>query len=55
MQQNHRLSVPKKAKAVLFREEKATYPEDTDAGKPQRWTNHLPGFRQWEKARFQAV
>jgi len=43
---------PKKAKAVLFREEKASYLEDTDADEPQRWTNYLPGPCQWEEARF---
>jgi len=49
------LSVPKKTKTVLCQKEKASYPENTDAGQSQRWTNHLSGFYQWEKARFQAV
>ncbi len=52
MQQHHRLSAPKKTKVVLFREEKASYLENTAAGKPQGWTNHLSGLCQWEKHDF---
>jgi len=40
---------PKKAKTVLFGEEKAAHTENANAGKPQGWRDYLPGLCEWEK------
>ena len=55
MQQNRRLSVLKKAKAVLFREEKAAYTKDAAARQPSDRGDHCSGILQRKEARFPAI
>ena len=55
MQQNRRLSVLKKAKAVLFREEKAAYTKDAAARQPSDRGDPCAGILQWKEARFSAI
>ena len=55
MQQNRLLSVPKKAKAILFREEKAAYTEDTAARQPSDRRDHCTGIFQREETRFPII
>ena len=40
---------PKKAKTILFREEKAAHAKDTDFGCSQKWRDYFYGVRQWEE------
>lgn len=46
---------PKKAKAVLFRKEKATYTKDTAARQPTDRGEHCAGILQRKEARFPAI
>ena len=55
MQQNRRLSVLKKAKVVLFREEKAAYTKDAAARQPSDRGDHCAGILQRKEARFPAI
>ncbi len=41
--------IRKKAKTVLFGEEKTAHTENANAGKPQGWGDNLPGLCEWEK------
>ena len=49
------MSVLKKAKAVLFREEKAAYTKDAAARQPSDRGDHCAGILQRKEARFPAI
>ncbi len=46
---------PKKAKALLFREEENTHTEEPNCGRQEESTNHLYSIYKWEAARLPVI